>query len=397
MKKKVIISVLVGLLLISVIAIFNNKENEEEVVNEETEIVLEEIQIDTSEYHKELERIYKDNNVLGMSVVSFKDGKIIDSYNIGYTDILKQEEIDDNTVYRIASLSKMISNILVMQLVDQGKITLNSNLKEVTGLDFSEDIRLKHILTHTSGLIDPYFFNDTLNEVFDINYLLKYAKSENKAGENYHYSNFASGTISAVIECLTNQRFYEFAKESLFDPLNLNMAYLTELLKEDTTVCKMYTNEEIDPKTWKYNKEFYDQFEIGKQYRLSYGNLYASTSDLAVLGSVLAGDGTYNGQRVLSEKALMLIRKKWDDAKDQLYSMGLNTDIFEGYVDGRIIYGHTGAAYNAYSCLMYDPSDKTGVVVLTNNAINVKNDLGYNTFLYDSVNASYKYLFDNVK
>lgn len=396
MKKKIIISLLIVFILISIIAIFNIDKKEDEVIidDEPIEIVEEELIIDIESYHQELERIYKDNEVLGMSVVAFKDNEIIDSYNIGYTDITKQEEINDETVYRVASLSKMISNILIMQLVDDGSIYLNSNLKEVTGLQFPDDVRLKHILTHTSGLRDPSIFNDTLDTIYDINYLLELAKTGYDAGENYHYSNFAAGTMSAIVECLTNKRFYDFANDNLFEPLNLNMAYLTELLDENTSVCKMYTNVEIDPKTWMFNKQFYDQFEIGKQYRLSYGNLYASGKDLAKLGMVLAGDGEVDGVKILSEEALELIRKKWDDADGYKYETGLNTDIFDGYVNQRIIYGHTGAAYNAYSCLMYDPTDKTGVVVLTNHANGTKNLEGYNEFLYDSVNAAYKYCFD---
>lgn len=370
----------------------------EEIV--EAEIIPEEVEAKTIEYnkpniesyHKDLDEIAKTNSVCGMQVVVFKGEDILDSYNYGYSDIKRTKKVDDKTVFRIASTSKMISNILIMKLVDDGKINLNSNLKEVTGLDFDDDVKLYQILTHTSGIIDSEIFNDNLDKVYDINYLLKIS-SRNKPGSEYYYSNFASGTMAAIVEKLTGEYFYDYAKNELFDKLNLNAAYVCEYLDENSDIAEMDDEGVVNPKTWKYNLDFYKQFELGKQYRLAYGNLFTSASDLSKLGMVLAGNGMYDGQIILSANALNEIRTIRNEALGYKYLMGLNTDYFDDLIEGRRIYGHTGSAYNAVSYLMYDPNDSTGVAFVSNFSFLNKNDKGYSKIIYDIMNLAYKDFF----
>ena len=94
------------------------------------------------EYENSLINIAKENNVLGISVTIFKDGEIIDTFNYGYTDINKTEKVEDDTCFRIASTSKMISNMLIMKMVQDGLINLSDSLNLKTGLSFDEDVKL---------------------------------------------------------------------------------------------------------------------------------------------------------------------------------------------------------------------------------------------------------------
>lgn len=416
--KKIILIVLCVLALV-ITAIFapktNNESNIEETITAEIEepIVEEEIKedpiieeiekenekpiyndVNVEEYENNLISIAEENNVYGMQVVVFKGEDILESFNYGYADIYSKSEVNDDTVFRIASISKMISNILIMKLVDEGKINLDSKLKEVTGLNFDENVELYHILTHTSGINDSAEFNENMDKVLDINHLLDIS-SVNKPGKVYNYTNFGAGTMSAIVESITNEYFMDYAQKELFDYLDLNAGYVCECLDEGTEIAKMYSDGEIiDPATWIYNYDFYRSFELGKQYRLSYGNLYISASDLAKLGMVLAGNGMLNNKSVLSYNALNQIRTIYNEALGQPYLMGLNTDFFDNYVKGRRIYGHTGSAYGAISALMYDPSDSTGVVILTNHATNRKNEKNITSLFYDIVNLTYKEYFD---
>lgn len=359
---------------------------------EEAKVEAIENVVDYSEYHNEIDKVADKLSVYGMQVVVFKDEDILDSYNYGYADIKNETKVNDDTVFRIASTSKMISNMLVMKLVDEGKLSLNSNLKELTGLAFDDNVKLYHILTHTSGLADSSVFNDNLDSIFDLDYLLKISKVS-KPGEQYIYSNFAAGTMAAIIESVTGEYFMDYAQRELFDYLDLNAAYVADYLDEGTEIAKMYLGDEVfDPKTWLYNKDFHMQFELGKQYRLPYGSLLISGKDLAVLGMVLANDGSYKGKKVLSQNTLNEIKTARDKAIGYKYLMALNTNLFFDLVEDKIIYGHTGSAYGAITCLVYDSISHSGVVALTNHASSANNDIGYNALLYDVVNLAYKYV-----
>ena len=187
-------------------------------------------------YETGIDEIARANSVLGLSVAYFKDGEIIGTYNYGYTDNTKTVNTDDDTVYRIASTSKMISNMLIMKLVEEGKINLSDSVYLSTGLEYNEDVKLWHILTHTSGYGDSELFNNNFDKVYDINEMIKISSRNIKPGTSYEYSNFVAGTMSAVVERLTGMRFYEYASEVLFDEYNLNASYLVEDLKEGTAV-----------------------------------------------------------------------------------------------------------------------------------------------------------------
>lgn len=390
MKKYIVL--LISTLI--VIAIFSLTLNDQKVDVIEYSEVVEEVKektIDLDSYHDVLSQIADDNDVYGMQVVAFKNNEIIDSYNYGYSDIKSKTIVNDDTVFRLASTSKLISNMLIMKLVDEGKLDLDANLKEVTGLDFDERATLTQLLTHTSGINDPYVFENNLDKVYDVNYLLKKAQV-NIPGEVYNYSNFGAGLMAAIIESITNERFYDYAQRELFDYLDLNAAYLCEYLDENTKIAKMYDDEVYDPATWEFNKDFYSRFELGKQYRLAYGNMYSSSSDLAKLGMVLAGNGYYQDKYVLSRYILNQTRVVKDEAEGHLYLMCLNTDLYQDLVEGRNLYGHTGSAYNAYTYLIYDPDDQSGVAFTCNHTLIKRNDLKYPKIFYDTVNVAYQYV-----
>ena len=352
-------------------------------------------EVNLDEYYNELQNIADSDSVLGMQVAVFKDGEIINTYSYGYTDLSKDIPVDDDTVFRIASTSKTISNIAVMKLVEEGKINLTDSVYEATGLDFDEDVKLWNILTHTSGYGDSELYESDFEHYIDINTLIDSANRGSAPGSVFEYSNFVAGTMAAIVERISGEYFSDYTEENMFEPLNMNASYLYENLNEGTVVAKMHYDgsaTEYDPSTWDYDAELYSSFGLGNQYRLAHGNLMTSAKDLAKIGIVLAGDGTYNGTRILNQSTLDLIRYYRVNTGD-VYGMGLNTDIFNGtMVSGRKLYGHTGYAYGAVTALLYDPSDNSGVVILTNHATSEK-EKGVRVVIRDVSSCVYKYFF----
>ena len=102
-------------------------------------------------------------------------------------------------------------------------ITPESVLDRATGLPFSSpyagDVKLWHLLSHTSGITDTYLYERSATAKYTTEYILENSVTGVKPGSTYIYSNFGAGTIGAVIEKLTGKFFHDYAEEALFEPL----------------------------------------------------------------------------------------------------------------------------------------------------------------------------------
>ncbi len=352
---------------------------------------------DTKGFTERLNKIYTDYGITGMSVALFRDGEIIHTENIGYSDAETKALCTDNTRYRIASTSKLISTMVLMTLYDEGKIELDSSLTDATGIKYDrynkEKVKLWHLLTHTAGIIDTYVYELAISYKYKIDYILSSAHSGYEPGTMYNYSNFGAGTIGAIVEKLTGEYFHDYADRALFKPLGMDAGYLIDLIedKESCATLYDYDGEVFHVPTWKRNRKYYESFGLGNSYMAAQCELIITASDLARLGIILSGDGTLNGETVLSEKAVEAINKSYFSAPD--FDMGLNVRIYDNLIDGRTIYGHPGNALGAITGLYYDRSDGTGVAFVTNRCSTVKDDNGFYKAIKDTLDAAYECYF----
>jgi CubicO group peptidase (beta-lactamase class C family) len=141
---------------------------------------------------------------LSASVV--KNNKIIWAKGFGYADIENKIPATENTVYHLASLTKPFASIILMQLVEQGKVNLNDpiskygiNLNQARdyGMQLAneDEIMVKHLLTHTA---------------------------QGTPGSYYEYSGFLYGFLDEVIARSTNKYFAELLVQNITQPLQLN-------------------------------------------------------------------------------------------------------------------------------------------------------------------------------
>ncbi len=355
---------------------------------------------DLAAFHDELEAIRKKNGVYGMGVALFRDGSVIFTDALGYADISTDAPVTNNTKFRAASVSKLISTIPVMMLVDRGKLDFDGDLSEQTGLNYKTDqsgeVKLQHLLSHTAGIVDTYNYEVLcLSQKFSTNYILETAHSGIKAGSAYNYSNFGAGTMGAIVECITGKYFHEYADMVMFTPLGMDAGYLIDYIEDKESCATIYDHdgEVFNVPTWGRKRTYYDSFGIGNSYLIAQCELLISANDLAKLGTALAGDGTVDGYRLLSQESISRMHTKYFQTDN--FGMGLNVRIYDGnLIEGRTIYGHPGNALGAICGLYYDRSDHTGVAVLTNRSnltTNSKNGV-YNT-IDDVVTAAYEAFF----
>ncbi len=355
-------------------------------------------QPDRERFSARLAEIYEDYGIIGMSVAVFDDGEIIHTENLGYADREQGIPCDDNTRYRIASISKVISTIGVMKMVDNGDISLDTKLIEATGIEYdwaysSGKVELRHLLTHTAGLIDTWRFENEPNMKYDINRLMVNSHSGAEPGTVFNYSNFGSGSIGAVIERISGEYFHDYMDRALFTPLEMDAGYVIDLIDDKESVANLYDydGEILNPKEWGRDSEYYESFGLGNSYYAAQCELIITASDLAQFGIALAGDGTAGGKIILSPESVAAMNENY--ISTEKFDMGLNIRIYDDIVEGRTIYGHPGNALGCINGIFYDPTDRTGVVFLTNRCFPATDENGFYSVLYEIVNESYDCFF----
>jgi CubicO group peptidase (beta-lactamase class C family) len=181
----------------------------------------------------------KINNIKDFSgVMQIKRAEqVIYEKSRGFADISNERLNNINTRFGIASGAKLLTSIAICKLVEQGKLKFDSLLKDYVDFDnFDDNVTIKNLLTHTSGLPD-YFdeeemsdFSELWNnnpmymmkEPKDFISLIKKQKTMFKLGEKFHYNNGAFVILAFIVEKVSGIRFIDFVKENIFDALGMD-------------------------------------------------------------------------------------------------------------------------------------------------------------------------------
>lgn len=155
----------------------------------------------------------------------------------GFADISNERLNNINTRFGIASGAKLLTAIAICKLVEQGKLKVDSLLKDYLDSDnFDDGVTIKNLLTHTSGL--PDYFNEEemsdfselwidnpmymMKEPKDFIPLIKEQKPMFNPGEKFHYNNGGFVILAFIVEKVSGIKFVDFVKENIFDVLEMN-------------------------------------------------------------------------------------------------------------------------------------------------------------------------------
>lgn len=327
-----------------------------------------------------------------MSVAVFYKGEIIHTYNYGYQDVGNKILANDNTKYRIASISKTISTMGLMRLYDLGYFNLSDSITEKTGINYDSNkgvITFKDLLTHTAGIYDSETYWRACDGArLTTSQVISNSHAGYEVGSTYQYTNICLGSVGAIIETFVNDYFSNYMRD-FFVSLNMDASYASDLIDDQDSMAILYSGSaSYNPKTWVKKTKFYESYGIGNGYLQADGELMISASDLAKLASILANGGKINDETVLSEEAVNLILTNYidvyDDEGNYKYTEGLACHNFKGLVDGKNNYGHTGSALGVVTGMYFDPDEGSGVVILDNGA-SIKRDANNNVKLLNEI------------
>lgn len=174
-----------------------------------------------------------EQNQAGMGSLSlFKEGKEVYHSAIGYAHVEAKKKTNQNAKYRIGSISKMFTAVLTMQLVENGKLNLETKLSEFyPELPKAEKITIENLLRHQSGLynfiISPDYLEymhlpKTKKELLEI---FKQDTAVFEPGTRSEYSNTNYVLLSFILEEITGKDFAEVLKINILEPLGLQNTY----------------------------------------------------------------------------------------------------------------------------------------------------------------------------
>jgi len=278
-------------------------------------------------------KAYVDEGKLpGISVLVIKDGKIVHRNTFGYAHLGEQRTLEEETIFRIYSMSKPITAAALMMLYDEGKFQLDDPVagfipefeqtrvwadgKEV---DQEEAFTIRHLLTHTAGFcygsavshVDSLYKqlrpqgvwgDSTLEEMIK---LLATIPLKNQPGSKYEYS-VSIDVAGYLVEVLSGKPFDKFLETRLFDPLGMEDTGFEVPEEDQDRLAMIYTmNKEAGELTAVEN------LTKGVMQKVSLfsggGGLVSTLDDYGKFGQMLLNGGELNGVRVLKESTVKMI------------------------------------------------------------------------------------------
>ncbi len=300
-----------------------------------------------------------------MAMAIFENGKLVKE-----SFYEKNEKVNRNTIFQVASLSKLVSALGVMHLVQEGKIELDKPVNtyltrwKLRSNSFdSNEVTVRRLLSHTGGLTDGLGYSGFTNKI-DLQTL---EESLNKAkdadlgkdgqiqigilpGSEWRYSGGGFTLLQLLVEEVSNISFDDYMKAEIFKPLSMHSSFFEwdEYYKD--RLCSFYH----ENGSLSQNRYYTAQAASG---------LYTTLADLEKLFYFF--DKGNVSQKPLSMK---LLRSMWQPEAKSLGAniYGLGTFLYTEIENGEYIIGHDGKNNPPInSAFRYNPRTNSGIVILT--------------------------------
>ncbi len=280
---------------------------------------------------KNIERFLRRNNLAGATLAITKDGQLKFAKGYGWADKEHDIKVQPYNLFRIASVSKLVTAVAIMKLVESNQLKLDDSVFGKNGIlntpDYlnykdkrAEKVTVRMLLNHTSGWSnrwgDPMFIQKSIAQKKEFDYpitrediihFMLQKKLHYPPGTMNAYSNFGYAVLQKVIEKVTNTSYESFVKAQVLYPLeifdmNIGGSYLSERLDLEVKYYEpdetFYVPDHLDPQ--KLALRSYGGNDI--QTLGAAGGWIASATDLLKL--VVAVDGLDDGKDILSKQSI---------------------------------------------------------------------------------------------
>ena len=354
-----------------------------------------------------------------LSVLAIRDGKVSYEGQFGRrrigNGIVPDLPANRDTLYRIASISKLMTTLGLMRLVEDKGIDLDADVSGYLGFKLrnphfpDRPLTLRHLLTHTSSLRDEAGYSfpaGTALRDFVTPGAALYGKgamwaSNAGPGAYFTYCNLGWGLIGTLMERVSGERFDGLMQRLLLQPLGLTAGYNPAALPPAAlaNLATLYRKRTTDTEIWDPNGPWIAQVDdyasrppapppgieryvIGDNATpfSPTGGLRIAARDMGVVMLMLMNGGVHEGTRILQPATLKnMFARQWtadgagtngDTLNGFFHSWGLGNAQFPDQPGRRLVeggfdaVGHLGDAYGLRSVFAFDPARRNGLIVL---------------------------------
>lgn len=302
---------------------------------------------------------YNQNGMFNGAVLATEKGKVIYEKAFGFADFSKKTPLKTSSIFAIGSMTKPFTAAAIMMLKERGIIQFTDEISAYFPQlsHYAEGVTIRHLLTHTSGIIDylsrglklQQKSTEVTSEIVLEN-LASQTALEFKPGEKFSYSNSNYVLLAQIIEMAAHQSYGSFLKENIFAPLRMNQTFVYEGCEE---TLEKIVNSYVE--YWEISREN-EKLKAGGD-----GNVYSTVEDLLKF--------------VQSFFALKLIRADtFDEAFDETTFLfrsetkksryGFGWEIIS-HPSGKIVY-HRGTIAGFCGQLWCQPDQESALIILCN-------------------------------
>ena len=282
-------------------------------------------------------------------------------WSAGFGEAAPGQAADADTAYRIGSVSKLFTDLALMQMVERGELDLDAPVGEALpsfrpANPFGTPITLRQLTAHRAGLVrEPpvgHYFDDRGVSLTETVASMNCTRLVCEPGTRTKYSNAGIAVIGGVLEARLGQTYAELMHARLLVPLGMSSAAFTATpaIRQRLAQARMWSYDgRSDPAP---------EFELGMAPA---GNLYASVNELAQFLKVIFAEGRGPGGTLLAPETLAAMMQPVLDAQGKATRYGIGFALDE--LEGRRRCGHGGAVYGFSTSLSFLPDERLGVAV----------------------------------
>jgi len=316
-------------------------------------------QIDTQFKIDKLLTSYNTENSPGFTVRVVKKEDVIYSKSFGFSNLDYGIKNSDSTVYSIASISKQFTAAAVWYLIEQGKLSLDDDIRTYFPKipNYNEIIKIRHLLNHTSGIrayhtlmfLSGFDYNQTYYDNKTVLALAcKQKNLNNKPGDKVIYGNTNYNILALLIEKISGVDLDTYLKQHILNPLKMNNTFVR------VSHGKIIKNKAIG------YQQSNDTFIYNVTNQLSYGagSMGSTVLDMSKWASMLNG----NVPEFIGLSKFLQTQEVLPDHTLAKYARGVMVDNYKGHKT----ISHSGYGFGGQTQLITVPEENISIIIFTN-------------------------------
>lgn len=314
----------------------------------------------------------KDWNAPGVGVGIVVKGKLVFVKGYGYRDYDKKMPITGNTLFQIASNSKLFTAVAIGMEVEKGKLEWDKPVKKfVPAIEFYNDelnntVTMRDMLSHRTGISrhDLFWYKSefTRKQLFD---KLRYLEPSQPLRQGFLYNNLMYTAAGYSLELLTGNTWEDYLKANILHPLDMKSTVFTIAdMKKSSDYFTPYA-EKRDTNILYQIPWYEEQGGVGPA-----GAVISNINDMSHWLIALMNEGKYNGKQVIPSAVLQAtlqpsiptgnsLTERYKESQNAVYGMGRWVSSYRGHLYTE----HGGALNGIYSQVSFMPQDSIGVIV----------------------------------